>query len=77
MAIDLAVSQGSPAVQRVVLDVTESEIPDGAVAVRTSGTGLLGMRERVEAHGGELAIEISAAGGLSLHAWLPVEVVHA
>lgn len=77
MAIDLSISADSPAIQRVVLDVTESEIPAGVVAVRTSGTGLLGMRERVEAHGGELAIGISPAGGLSLHAWLPVEPVHA
>jgi signal transduction histidine kinase len=30
------------------------------------------MRERVEAHGGELKIDFDPAGGLSLHAWIPV-----
>jgi signal transduction histidine kinase len=43
-----------------------------ATAVGTSGAGLLGMRERVEAHGGELKIDFDPAGGLSLHAWIPV-----
>jgi two-component system, NarL family, sensor histidine kinase UhpB len=57
--------------RRVVLKVTESDLLEGAAAVRNNGTGLLGMRERVEAHGGELAIDISPAGGLSLNAWMP------
>jgi signal transduction histidine kinase len=58
----------------VLLDVTESEMAANATAVGTSGAGLLGMRERVEAHGGELKIDFDPAGGLSLHAWIPVEV---
>lgn len=55
----------------VVLKVTESELMAGGAAVRANGTGLLGMRERVEAHGGELVIDISPAGGLSLKARMP------
>ena len=41
-------------------------------AVATKGSGLLGMRERVEAHGGELRVDITQSGGLSLYAWMPV-----
>jgi two-component system, NarL family, sensor histidine kinase UhpB len=66
----------------VSVDVTESQISENAAAVGANGAGLLGMRERVEAHGGELTIDFNAAGGLSMHAWLPVappnsEAVHA
>jgi two-component system, NarL family, sensor histidine kinase UhpB len=58
--------------QRVSVDVTESQISENAAPVGASGAGLLGMRERVEAHGGELTIDFNAAGGLALHAWVPV-----
>jgi two-component system sensor histidine kinase UhpB len=59
-------------VGRVLVDVTESQITQNAAAVGASGAGLLGMRERVEAHGGALTIDFDPAGGLSLHAWMPV-----
>lgn len=72
MSVDLAVVEGSCEAARVVLNVVESEVPQGEIAVGASGAGLLGMRERVEAHGGELVIEINPTGGLSLRAWLPV-----
>jgi two-component system sensor histidine kinase UhpB len=58
--------------QRVLVDVTESEMSENAAAVGASGAGLLGMRERVEAHGGALSLDFNPAGGLSLHAWVPV-----
>jgi two-component system sensor histidine kinase UhpB len=58
--------------QRVLVDVTESEMSENAAAVGASGAGLLGMRERVEAHGGALTLDFNPAGGLSLHAWVPV-----
>jgi signal transduction histidine kinase len=45
---------------------------ENAAAVGASGAGLLGMRERVEAHGGALTLDFNPAGGLSLHAWVPV-----
>jgi signal transduction histidine kinase len=67
MHIDLSSDSG-----RVVLQVTESDLLEGGAAVATGGTGLLGMRERVAAHGGELSVDISPAGGLSLLAWMPV-----
>jgi two-component system sensor histidine kinase UhpB len=70
IAINLSVEE-SAAGRRVVLEVTESQIARNAGAVGTGGAGLLGMRERVEAHGGELSIDINPAGGLSLHAWMP------
>jgi len=67
-------SQSTRGVQTLVLDVTESDLaqPGGAVVEETSGAGLLGMRERVETLGGELVVKINEAGGLSLHARLPV-----
>ena len=49
-----------------------SKAPQATFDNWTSGAGLLGMRERVEAHGGELTIDLDPAGGLSLHAWMPV-----
>jgi two-component system sensor histidine kinase UhpB len=55
---------------RVMLEVTESQTTGNAVAMKASGTGLLGMRERVEAHGGELTLDLDPA--LSLRAWMPV-----
>jgi len=54
---------------RVVLEVTESQTTGNAAATKASGTGLLGMRERVEAHGGELTLDLDPA--LSLRAWMP------
>jgi two-component system sensor histidine kinase UhpB len=70
IAIRLSVNEGS---RRVLVDVTESEVVEHGAEVGSNGTGLLGMRERVEALGGELDVAIDDAGGLSLHAWMPVE----
>ena len=59
-------------VTRVVLTMRESEVvPDGTVP-QTSGSGLMGMRERVEAHGGQLRMYTGEFGGVSLQAWMPV-----
>jgi signal transduction histidine kinase len=41
-----------------------------------SGMGLLGMRERVEALGGELTIH-AQPDGLTLEAWLPLHIARA
>ena len=54
---------------RVMLEVTESQATGDAAQVKASGTGLLGMRERVQAHGGELTLDLNPA--LSLRAWMP------
>lgn len=43
----------------------------GQVADSSSGSGLLGMRERVEVLGGRLAVEAGAGFGFTIHAWLP------
>jgi two-component system sensor histidine kinase UhpB len=67
IALRLSIEQ-----QRVLVDVTESEMSENATVAGASGAGLLGMRERVEAHGGALTIDFNPAGGLSLHAWVPV-----
>jgi two-component system, NarL family, sensor histidine kinase UhpB len=54
---------------RVLLEVTESEATGNTTTAGSSGSGLLGMRERVEAHGGELSLAFDPA--LSLRAWMP------
>jgi two-component system sensor histidine kinase UhpB len=61
----------SSEVQRVCLEVRESGSTANGAPVATEGAGLLGMRERVEAHGGELTVDVNSTGGLSLHAWMP------
>ena len=68
---------------RVSVEVRELDAPPDSAPERWSeGTGLLGMRERVAAHGGELTIKVDQGGGMLLRAWLPLaphfdEVVHA
>ncbi len=57
---------------RVWLRVQESGVDTYADAPAESGMGLLGMRERVEAHGGELWIRAQEGGGLRLEAWMPI-----
>ena len=53
---------------RIVLDVRD----DGRTAASIcAGNGLRGMRERLEAVGGGLAVDRGDAGGVHLHAWLP------
>jgi len=76
IAIRLSVDElgrSAAAPRRVVLDVIESEVLANGTPVGTRGAGLFGMRERVEAHGGELRVDINEAGGLTLHAWMPLE----
>jgi two-component system sensor histidine kinase UhpB len=58
--------------QRVALSVQESELASEGPQVRASGSGLLGMRERVQSHGGELRVDVGRSGGMSLQAWMPV-----
>ncbi|HET9391293.1 MAG TPA: histidine kinase [Steroidobacteraceae bacterium] len=61
----------------VSIDVRESEVVPGGASIGPHGAGLLGMRERVEAHGGELTVDIDTTGGLSLHAWMPIAAADA
>jgi two-component system, NarL family, sensor histidine kinase UhpB len=74
ISIHLTVETGPAAEvpQRVALNVQESDLTSEGASGRASGSGLLGMRERVEAHGGELRVDIGHSGGLSLQAWMPV-----
>ena len=64
--------QATDGPQRVSLSVQESEVSAEGATVSANGSGLLGMRERVEAHGGELRVEMETSGGMSLYAWMPV-----
>jgi two-component system, NarL family, sensor histidine kinase UhpB len=85
--IDLTVETGEAGArgevpQRVELSVEESRLTPGEPHAVASGSGVLGMRERVQSHGGELRVDIGQSGGMSLHAWMPVmwrteEAVHA
>ncbi len=57
---------------RVTIQVRELDVaPDGPPA-SAKGMGLLGMRERVEAQGGQLRIAALEPGGMSLEAWMPI-----
>jgi two-component system sensor histidine kinase DesK len=51
----------------LVLEVVD----DGRGGVRTEGNGLAGMRERVAALGGRLALVSPPGAGTRLRAWLP------
>lgn len=78
IAIKLSLQESSPraaGAPGLVIEVIESELAENSTTVATSGAGILGMRERVEAHGGELTIDISPQGGLALHARMPVPPV--
>ncbi len=57
---------------RVWLRVQESGVEAHAATPAAQGMGLLGMRERVQAHGGELTISTQPGEGLALEAWLPI-----
>lgn len=70
--LDVETAAAGEAPQRVTLSVHESDLTAEGASVRAEGSGLLGMRERVEAHGGELRIDIGYSGGMSLQAWMPV-----
>ncbi|MDH6580358.1 sensor histidine kinase [Kitasatospora sp. MAP5-34] len=56
---------------RAVLEVTNDGVPTDR-ASRTSGSGLAGLRERLAAHGGELAFPRAAPGSFRLTAALPL-----
>jgi len=70
--LDVDAGRATPRRERVSLSVQEADVDAESGAVPTKGRGLLGMRERVEAHGGELRVDITHAGGMSLYAWMPV-----
>ena len=79
--IDLTVETGEvenldDVPQRVALSVRESQLTPGGPHAIASGSGLLGMRERVQSHGGELRVDIGQSGGMSLYAWMPVTWRH-
>jgi len=72
--IDLTVEtvEAGDVPKRVALSVQESELTPGTQYTVAGGSGLLGMRERVQSHGGELRVDIGKSGGMSLQAWMPV-----
>ena len=55
----------------VHVEVRELDAPPGPTEPWSWGTGLLGMRERVAAHGGDFTIE-PGEHGMVLRAWLPL-----
>jgi two-component system sensor histidine kinase UhpB len=69
--IAIRVGVAGPQVQ---LRVCESDVPHGTVADGPGGTGLDGMRERIEAQGGELELVWQPQGGMLLTASMPTGV---
>jgi two-component system sensor histidine kinase UhpB len=57
----------------VELRVEDDGIADKLPFEEASGIGLLGMRERVTALGGQLTLAPTQTGGLMVRAWLPVQ----
>lgn len=55
------------------LRVEDDGIADKLPFEDSSGIGLLGMRERVTALGGQLTLAPAQAGGLMVRAWLPLQ----
>lgn len=74
LAIELLVEEAAPRrARRVWLRVhEEGGAPDPPV-MSSNGMGLLGMRERVEARGGELECHVRHGSGVALEAWMPIE----
>lgn len=73
VAIRLSVeSDAAPPSGRVWLRLEESGAQTHLDPASSGGMGLLGMRERVEAQGGELTIGARPGEGLALEAWMPV-----
>ncbi len=70
LAVEPCEAAGGPS--RVTVQVLESDVAPNGPPARQNGTGLLGMRERVEAQGGELKIGALESGGMSLAAWMPI-----
>jgi signal transduction histidine kinase len=70
--LDVETGRAAAREERVALSVQEADVDRDSGTVPTKGSGLLGMRERVEAHGGELRVDITHSGGMSLYAWMPV-----
>ena len=58
--------------QGIEVLVQDSGPADPAVAAPGRGHGLIGMRERVALHGGELTAEPTTAGGFAVHARVPL-----
>ncbi len=75
VAIDLSVETADALLRpaRVWLRVAEDNASDGAASLQTNGMGLLGMRERVEVHGGEFRCSARERHGVSVEAWLPLQ----
>ncbi|HTY92611.1 MAG TPA: histidine kinase [Steroidobacteraceae bacterium] len=61
---------------RVLLSVLESDVAPGTTDEGPGGTGLDGMRERVEALGGTLQLRWQPEGGMQLTASMPVGTTH-
>ncbi len=59
---------------QVQLRVSESDVAPGSAPEPTDGTGLDGMRERVEAQGGTLQLLWEPLGGMLLSASMPIGV---
>jgi signal transduction histidine kinase len=70
-------ASGAPATVRVgwepgALAVAVRDRGPGAAAAASGGHGLVGMRERVRLHGGELRAGPAADGGFEVAAVLPL-----
>ncbi|WP_063746570.1 sensor histidine kinase [Catenuloplanes japonicus] len=58
---------------QAVLEIGDDGAGRPATGVRTGGNGLVGMRERIAVHGGELSAGPQAGSGWRIHAVIPMK----
>ena len=59
--------------QNIFLEITDDGIAEAETFDNTTGVGLLGIRERVTALGGELTLIPSQTSGLAITIFIPVQ----
>ncbi|MGV9210590.1 sensor histidine kinase [Micromonospora sp. RB23] len=73
-AATVAVEYGRHTVSATVSNTPACRSPDAVLAAAGGGTGLAGLRHRVEVLGGTLTAEPTPRGGFAVHATLPARV---
>lgn len=73
-AATVTIEYGRHTVSATVSNTPAERSPDAVLAAVGGGTGLAGLRHRVEVLGGTLSAEPTSGGGFAVHAVLPVRV---
>ena len=60
--------------ESIALVIEDDGIAEDIAFSDSPGVGLLGMRERVAALGGQLTLQAIKTGGLKIHIWIPLQI---